>query len=518
MLGGEDEGEGGTTDITDDCSEGTLTQPEKRRLIQLIEGDVFAKSAMLKLLAAGDEHIAGKAFSLNSSYSTGEYGFIREFQARVCHLDSRPNPAVGGFITFSDTAYALVQFIADEQGVAPATLLKSVLPVGEDLNYDASCAEHQPFAVLLFLTADYDIANPGEGFPFEPENLRGMMRMASTALPGSKNAVIAGFIADSLLVRWDAWSPISVSVLSGRSPNGLIRVWDPSSTGTGWTTCKVRPMGQTGAWATPLFCPATSMLLRYASAHLVVQIKYKGKWHTICLLIFLLAVYCSLFCIHRQRSGATAMAFTRHAEFKNIKAAAGKNAVAPLATHATPSPQRAQSRLAARHHTLTTLASLGATAPRGRRWCADAVCSLLDGRCAAPRSLHTRSLHTRSLHTRSLHTRCDRRRALDHGGVNGARSLRRVRSIAEQEADSFGRTSACPHHPQVRRAKGTRADNAPPVAASGRPRRPSRHACPFAQHAQDWSILCAVRRRVRIEGRWRCLVAVVHRGAASVSS
>ena len=89
-------------------------------------------------------------------------------------------------------------------------------------------------------------------------------------------------------------------------------------------------MGPTGAWATPLFYPATAMLLRFCTTHLVVRIKYKGKWHTICLLIFLLAVYCSLFCIHRQHSGATAMAFTRHAEFKNVKAAAGKNAVAPL--------------------------------------------------------------------------------------------------------------------------------------------------------------------------------------------
>ena len=342
MLGGEDEGEGGTTDITDDGSEGTLTQPQKMRLIQMIEDDVFAKSAMLKLLAAGDEHIANRAFSLNSSYGTGEFGFILEFQARVRHLDSRPNLAVGGFLTFSDTAYTLVKFIAEQQGEAPATLLKSVLPVGEDLNYDASCENHQPFAVLLFLTADYDIANPGEGFPFEPENLRGMMHMASTALLGSKEAVVAGFIADSLLVRWDSWSAVSLSVLAGRvmdTPNGLIRLWDPSLMGTGWTTCPVAPMGQTGAWATPLFYPATSVLLRFGACHLVVRIKYKGKWHTICLLIFLLAVYCSLFCVHRQHSGETAMAFTRHAEFKNIKAAAGKNA--PLATHATPSPTRA---------------------------------------------------------------------------------------------------------------------------------------------------------------------------------
>ena len=168
MLGGEDEGEGGTTDITDDGSEGTLTQPQKRRLIQMIEDDVFAKSAMLKLLAAGDEHVANRACSLNSSYSTGELGFVLEFQARVRHLDSRPNPAVGGFLTFSDTAYTLVKFIAEQQGEVPETLLKSVLHVGEDLNYDASREDHQPFAVLLFLTADYDIANPGEGFPFEP--------------------------------------------------------------------------------------------------------------------------------------------------------------------------------------------------------------------------------------------------------------------------------------------------------------------------------------------------------------
>ena len=359
MLGGEDEGEGGTTDIIDDGSEGTLTQPEKRRLIQMIEDDVFAKSAMLKLLAAGDEHIANRPFSLNSSYSTGEFGFILEFQARVRHLDSRPNPAVGGFLTFSDTAYTLVQFIAAQQGEAPATLLKSVLPVGEDLNYDASCENHEPFAVLLFLTADYDIANPGEGFPFEPENLRGMMRMASTALPGSKAAVIAGFIADSLLVRWDAWSTIAVSVLSGRvkdTPNGLIRVWDPSSTGTGWTTCRVAPMGVTGAWASPLFYPATSMLLRFATLHLVVRIKYKGKWHTICLLIFLLAVYCSLLSIHRQHSGATAMGFTRHAEFKNIKAAgnaAGSAAGGKHSARRHAGPRAASGRLGARSRPLS---------------------------------------------------------------------------------------------------------------------------------------------------------------------
>ena len=73
-------------------SRSTLTQPQKRRLIQMIEDDVFAESAMLKLLAAGNEHLADAPFSLNSSYRTGEFGFILEFQARVRHLDSRPNP------------------------------------------------------------------------------------------------------------------------------------------------------------------------------------------------------------------------------------------------------------------------------------------------------------------------------------------------------------------------------------------------------------------------------------------
>ena len=323
MLGGEDEGEEGMLDIIDEGSEGTLTQHEKNRLIQMIQDNVFSKSGMLKLLEAGDEHITNRTLTLNSNYKTGEYGFLLEFRARVRNLDSRPNTAVGGFLTFSDSAYTLVHFIAEQQGVATATLLQSVLPVGEDLNYDASCEDHKPFAVLLFLTDNFDIANPGEGFPFEPENLRGMMRMASKALPGSKDAVVAGFVADSLLVRWDAWSPLCVSVLAGRvvdTPHGLVRVWDPSSMGNGWTRCSIGPMGGTGAWGTPLFYPPTAMLLRFMTAHLVVRIKYKGQWHTICLLIFLLAVYYSLFCIHRQHSGQTAMAFTRHAEFKNIKA------------------------------------------------------------------------------------------------------------------------------------------------------------------------------------------------------
>jgi len=220
-----------------------------------------------------------------------------------------------------------VKFLAEECDEEPETLLVDILPVGEDLDYDASLPDHKPFAVLIFLDANFSMARPGEGFPHQPSSARG--RMESPITP--RECVIAEFISDSLLLEWDAWSPLSISVLAGRvvhTPNGLIRMWDPTSTATTWKHCSISVTGQTGAWATPLFHPATSMMLRFATGHLVVRVYYKGKWHTICLLIFLLAVYASLFCVHRQRSGATAWAFTRHTEFNHVKAAAGAKPVA----------------------------------------------------------------------------------------------------------------------------------------------------------------------------------------------
>jgi hypothetical protein len=114
MLGGEKEGAEESFDMG---YEGKLSQAQKMRLVTVIENDWFSKVALLKLLAAVEEHVASPEFFLHSNYSTGEFGFVIEFQARVGQLDSRHSPVVGGFLTTSDAAYTLEPREVSRRGV-----------------------------------------------------------------------------------------------------------------------------------------------------------------------------------------------------------------------------------------------------------------------------------------------------------------------------------------------------------------------------------------------------------------